>query len=158
MLKEMLGMNTGILSDLHNDHQEVEALMQQILESEDSQERAALFKEVMTKLLAHSHAEQAVLYKKMEKSEDEKSRKFAFEGTNEHQIVEQQLQLLSKARNKASEQWTAQMTVLSELVNHHVKEEESTGFSCARKDFDSEQLEKMGDQFQRQKEKLIAAA
>jgi hemerythrin-like domain-containing protein len=94
----------------------------------------------------------------MEKTDDEKARMFALEGTNEHQIVEQQLEKMAKARNKASEQWTAQLTVLRELINHHVKEEESTGFSCARSEFDKEQLEKMGQQFQRQKEKLMAAA
>jgi hemerythrin superfamily protein len=158
MLKEMLGMAEGILQDLHNDHQEVATLMGTILKTEDGKERASLFNELKTMLLAHAHAEQNVLYKKMEKSDDEKSRQFAFEGTNEHQIVEQQLEMLSKARNKAGEQWTAQMTVLKELVNHHVKEEESTGFSCARREFETEELEKLGQQFQRQKEKLMAAA
>ena len=112
----------------------------------------------MSKLLAHSHAEQNVLYKKMEKSENEKSRSFAYEGENEHQIVEQQLQQMARARNKASEQWTAQATVLKELVQHHVREEESTGFSCARSEFDGEALEKMADQFRKQKEKLLQEA
>jgi hemerythrin-like domain-containing protein len=65
---------------------------------------------------------------------------------------------MARTRNKASEQWTAQLTVLKELVNHHVKEEESTGFSCARNEFNREELEKMSGQFQRQKEKLMAAA
>jgi hemerythrin-like domain-containing protein len=102
--------------------------------------------------------EQNVLYKKLEKSDDEKARKFAFEGTNEHQIVEQQLQQMSRARNKTSEQWTAQLSVLRELVNHHVKEEESTAFPLARREFDHDKLEKMGQQFQRQKEKLMAEA
>lgn len=158
MLREMLGMGEGILQDLHNDHQEVSALIEQIMNTEESSERTSLFKEMMNMLLAHSHAEQQVLYKKMEKSDDEKARKFALEGTNEHQIVEQQLQQMAKARNKATEQWTAQLTVLRELVNHHVREEESTGFSCARSEFDKEQLEKFGQQFQRQKQKLMAEA
>ena len=158
MLKEMLGMAEGILQDLHNDHQEVSRLIERLLNTAESAERSSLFKEMMSMLLAHSHAEQNVLYKKMEKSDAEKTRKFALEGTNEHQIVEQQLQQMSKARNKASEQWTAQLTVLRELVNHHVREEEGTGFSRARSEFDSEQLEKMGQQFQRQKEKLMAEA
>jgi hemerythrin-like domain-containing protein len=158
MLKELLGMPEGILKDLHEDHEEVSGLIEQMLKSEDSKERTAIFKEMMAKLLAHSHAEQNVLYKKMEKSEDEESRSFVYEGENEHQIVEQQLQQMSRARNKASEQWTAQATVLKELVNHHVKEEESTGFSCARKEFDSEMLDKLGDQFRKQKEKLMAEA
>ena len=158
MLREMLGMGEGILQDLHKDHQEVSALIEQIMNTEESSERTSLFKEMMNMLLAHSQAEQQVLYKKMEKSDDEKTRKFALEGTNEHQIVEQQLQQMAKARNKATEQWTAQLTVLRELVNHHVREEESTGFSCARSEFDKEQLDKFGQQFQRQKQKLMAEA
>ena len=96
-------MAEGILQDLHNDHQEVSTMIETIMKTEDSKERTSLFKEMMTMLLAHSHAEQNVLYKKMEKSEDEEGRKFAFEGTNEHQIVEQQLQLLAKAGRVRSE-------------------------------------------------------
>ena len=45
-----------------------------------------------------------------------------------------------------------------ELVNHHVKEEKGIGFTCARREFDSEQLDKLGEQFRRQKEKLLAEA
>jgi hemerythrin superfamily protein len=104
MLKEWLGMAEGILQDLHQDHEEVSALLEQLLKLGSSAERTPLFKEMMSMLLAHSHAEQNVLYKKMEKSEDEKARSFALEGTNEHQIVEQQLQQMARARNKASEQ------------------------------------------------------
>ena len=103
-------------------------------------------------------AAETVLYKKLQKSDDEKARSFVFEGLNEHQIVEQQLKLMARARNKASEQWTAQLTVLKELVNHHVKEEESTGFTCSRREFDRETLDKLGEQFRRQKEKLLAEA
>ena len=151
-------MPEGILNDLHEDHEEVSGLIEQMIKTEDGKERGEIFKEMMSKLLAHSHAEQNVLYKKMEKSENEKSRSFAYEGENEHQIVEQQLQQMARARNKASEQWTAQATVLKELVEHHVEEEESTGFSCARSEFDGEALEKMADQFRKQKEKLLQEA
>lgn len=151
-------MPEGILKDLHEDHEEVSRLIDRMIKTEENKERGDIFKEVMSKMLAHSHAEQAVLYKKMEKSDNEKSRNFAFEGENEHQLVEQQFQQMSRARNKASEQWTAQATVLKELIQHHVKEEESTGFKCAQSDFDSETLEKMADQFRKQKEKLLQEA
>ena len=151
-------MPEGILNDLHQDHEEVAGLIEQMIKTEDGKERGAIFKEMMTKLLAHSHAEQNVLYKKMEKSQDEKSRTFAYEGENEHQIVEQQLQQMARARNKASEQWTAQASVLQDLIEHHVEEEESTGFSCARSEFDGEALEKMADQFRKQKQKLLQEA
>jgi len=151
-------MPEGILNDLHEDHEEVSGLIEQMIKTEDGKERGTIFKEMMSKLLAHSHAEQNVLYKKMEKSENEKSRTFAYEGENEHQIVEQQLQQMARARNKASEQWTAQASVLQDLIEHHVEEEESTGFSCARSEFDGEALEKMADQFRKQKQKLLQEA
>jgi hemerythrin-like domain-containing protein len=158
MLKEWRGMAEGILQDLHQDHEEVSSRLERLQRTEGSAERTSLFKELASMLLAHAHAEQNVLYKKMEKSDDEKVRSFALEGTNEHQIVEQQLQQMARARNKASEQWTAQLNVLRELLNHHVKEEESTGFTCARREFDNEELEMMSGQFRRQKEKLMAEA
>ena len=151
-------MAEGILQDLHQDHEEVSGLIEQLLKLESSADRAPLFKEMMGMLLAHSQAEQNVLYKKMEKSGDEKVRSFAFEGTNEHQIVEQQLQQMARARNKATEQWTAQLNVLRELVSHHIQEEESTGFGCARAEFDQDELARLGEQFKRQKEKLMAEA
>ena len=158
MLKEMLGMAGGILQDLHDDHQEVSDLIEKLLDTEDTQQRTSLFKKLMAQLLAHSKAENSVLYRKLEKSEDEKARNFAFEGTNEHEIVEQQLHKMARARNKTTEQWTAQLQVLRDLVEHHVAEEEGTGFTCARRQFDREELEKLGQQFQRQKEKLLAEA
>jgi hemerythrin superfamily protein len=158
MLTKLLGLNTGILRDLHEDHQVVAALLEKMIESKDAGERSDLIKEVANQLLPHAHAEQNVLYKKMEKSKDEETRKFSYEGTNEHQIVEQQVEQLLRVRDKGSEQWTAQATVLQELVDHHVKEEEHTGFSQARSEFDSETLEKMGQQFRRQKEKMMAKA
>jgi hemerythrin-like domain-containing protein len=158
MLREILGMSDGILEDLRSDHRETEAMIDKIMKTEDNSERNSLFQEMMDKLVAHLDAEQRVLYRKMERSEDEETRIFAFEGTNEHQLAEHQMQQMLKARNKADEKWAAQLTVLKELVQHHVEEEEGTGHKLAKKEFDSEALEKMREQFRRQKEKLLTAA
>jgi hemerythrin-like domain-containing protein len=108
-----------------------------------------------TMLLAHAHAEQEVLYRPLEASQSEASRNFALEGTDEHQIVEKQLQKMSANDDKTSEQWTAELKVLRELVEHHVEEEESTGFSCARQDFEKDELEAMARRFQTRKAQLM---
>jgi hemerythrin-like domain-containing protein len=97
-------------------------------------------------------------YRKLEKSRDSDARKFAFEGEVENEVVESQLQQLARARNKDSEQWTARLTFLQEAVEKHVKEEESTGFSYAHAGFDSEELQKLGERFQREKDKMLAEA
>jgi hemerythrin-like domain-containing protein len=155
MTREMLGTAEGILQDLHDDHGEVASLMDRILDSEDRTERGTLFEELKTKLLSHAHAEQEILYRRLETSQDEASRKFALEGTHEHQIVEQQLQKMSPGRDNTSDLWTAELKVLRELVDHHVEEEESTGFGCAREEFGKDQLEAMSREFQTRKAQLM---
>jgi hemerythrin-like domain-containing protein len=151
----MLGMKAGILSKLHADHEEVAALMEKILDASGT-ERNELFKEMRTKLQAHVEAEAKVLYKRMEREGEEEARSFAYEGDVEHGLVEELLEQLGRSRAKDSEQWTAKMTVLKELVEHHVEEEEATGFKEARDTFDGEELEKLGDRFEQEKEKLMA--
>src|ERR1041385_8880695 len=155
MLKEVLGIRTGILEDLHSDHEEVSSLLERILDASGHSNRTELFREMKAKLIAHSHAEAKVLYRKLERSKDEEVRKFAREGDVEHQLVEEQLEELSRSRSKESEPWTARLTVLQELVRHHVREEECRGFASARKEFDDEGLDKLGEQFRKEKEKLL---
>jgi len=155
MIREMLGIAEGILQDLHNDHSEVDSLMDRIMESDDRAQRKAIFEEMKTKLLAHAHAEQEVLYRRLQSSQSETSRTFAHEGANEHQIVEGQLQKLSAAGDYMTDQWTAGLRVLRDLVEHHVEEEESTGFSRARDEFEKDELEAMSQQFQTRKGQLM---
>ena len=155
MIKEMLGIAEGILQDLHNDHELVASLIDDIADSEDQSERNRLFQQMRAKLLTHSHAEDDVLYRRLKASQHEASRKFAQEGEREHQLVEQQLQKMLAAEDKMGDAWMGQLIELQKLVDHHVDEEESTGFSCARDEFDKDELETMGTEFQHRKDELM---
>ena len=55
-----------------------------------------------------------------------------------------------------TDRWTAELKVLHDLIDHHVDEEESVGFSCARDEFEKEGLEAMSQQFQTRKAQLMA--
>ncbi|HEY1258782.1 MAG TPA: hemerythrin domain-containing protein [Stellaceae bacterium] len=154
MIREMLGIAEGILQDLHNDHSEVATLIDRIMETNDAGERDALFDEMKTKLLAHSKAEEEVFYRALENSANRESRNFVGEAANEHDTVERQLQKMS-AGDKVTDTWTAELTRLRDLVEHHVDEEESTGFSCARDDFSKDELEAMAPRFQERKQELM---
>jgi hemerythrin superfamily protein len=154
MIREMLGLAEGILQDLHNDHGEVDTLLGQIMDSDDRGERARLFTEMKSKLLPHLQAEQEVLYQRLEGGKSEESRKFGIEGTSEHSIVEQQVTKISALGDTISERWTAELKLLQDMIEHHVGEEESTGFSCARDEFTTEELEAMSRQFQTLKARL----
>jgi hypothetical protein len=154
MIREMLGIAKGILQDLHNDHSEVDTLLGEIMDSEDGAKRARLFSETTNKLLPHLQAEQEILYRRLEVGKEEESRKFGHEGTSEHHMVEQQVDKMLGMGDTMSEEWTAELKVLQDLIEHHVGEEESTGFSCARDEFDKEQLEAMSREFQTRKAQL----
>lgn len=154
MLREMLGITDGILRDLHNDHSEVDVLLEEIKDSGDPAARRRLFSVMSGKLLPHLQAEHEVLYQRLQQGKSAESRRFGHEGTSRHEAAEQQVQKMFKLGDLMSDRWEAELKVLIDLVEHHVNEEESTGFSCARDEFDKEQLEAMREEFQTRKAQL----
>jgi hemerythrin-like domain-containing protein len=96
-----------------------------------------------------------VLYRGMEKSEEGKDD--ALEGAVEHEVVDRLMEDLSRSRSIGSDKWTARCTVLQELLEHHIDEEEGEFFKIARKIFDREGLTKMGTAFTAEKTKLASA-
>jgi hemerythrin-like domain-containing protein len=75
----------------------------------------------------------------------------------EHQVVERLLDDIA-ATDTTEEKWLAKITVLKELIEHHVEEEESEIFKAARKAFDKKQLDEMGRRFEQRKQQEMAAA
>lgn len=69
-------------------------------------------------------------------------------------MVEEQVDKMIGMGDAMSERWTAELKVLQDLIEHHVGEEESTGFSCARHEFDKERLEAMSREFQTRKAEI----
>jgi hemerythrin superfamily protein len=145
-------VSVTILDALKADHDDVKSLLGQILEAEETKVRIRLFSEFKTKMTAHSHSEEKVFYRRMERTEA--GRPEALEGAVEHKVVERLMSDLSRKRGKASEAWSAGVRVLRELVEHHVEEEEGEFFEIARKEFDEQTLEKMAEEFAREKKRL----
>jgi hemerythrin superfamily protein len=144
----------AILELLKADHAKLKTLLEETLETEEATQRTQLMKQIKTELTAHSLAEQKVLYRRMEKSEEGKEE--ALEGDVEHEIVLQLCEQLARSRSKGSDQWTARCTVMKELIEHHVEEEEGEFFKTARKMFDGPTLERMGSEFAKEKARLGA--
>jgi hemerythrin superfamily protein len=144
----------SILETLQTDHRQVRELLKTILSTADAKKRSDLFKQFRTELTAHSRAEEKVLYRGMEKSEEGKDD--ALEGAVEHEVVDRLMEDLSRSRSIGSDKWTARCTVLQELLEHHIDEEEGEFFKIARKIFDRETLAKMETAFTTEKTKLAS--
>jgi hypothetical protein len=107
-----------------------------------------LFKKLKAALTAHSRSEEVNVYRPlMALKKDEEARAIANEGFVEHGLLDILLQKMSASRAPESETWTANATVLHELLQHHVNDEHSTMFSELGKNFNDDQLKAMGRKF-----------
>ena len=147
----------SILNLLKEDHDEVKDLLEQMCDTTEraAKKRQQLFEQMKTALTAHSHAEDATFYQPLLKDGDDPD--VLLEAEVEHQVVERLLMDIEQT-DAADEKWLAKVTVLSELVQHHVKEEESEIFKLARKTFDRKELDAMGERFEQAKQQEMAAA
>ena len=146
-----------ILNLLKEDHKEVNDLLEEMTETTEraAKNRQELFDEMKTALMAHAHAEQEIFYKPLLQSGDDPD--MMLEAQVEHQVVERLLMDIEQT-DAADEKWLAKVTVLQELVQHHVKEEEKEIFKLARETFDRAQLEELGQRFETRKKQEMAQA
>jgi hypothetical protein len=128
---------------LKEDHDRVKKMLS---EGEATTERAEktrteLFTRLKTELEIHERIEEEVLYPALKQHEE--SRDLAFEGYEEHHVVDQILAEL-EVTPVTDETWTAKFKVAKENLEHHMEEEEGEMFKAARQAFSREELEELG--------------
>jgi hypothetical protein len=110
-----------------------------------------LLNEFCHQLVIHAKAEEMSLYKRMLQHETD-LRTEAFEGETEHHIAENLITEIESAND--DDQWSAKVKVLAELVEHHIKEEESELLQDVRKGFVVDERIELGRDYMRLKEDL----
>jgi hemerythrin superfamily protein len=143
---------------LRADHRAVSDLFEEIeemLEDEerDDEECLDLFRMVYRELTAHSRAEEAVVYARLVQHEETAST--IHEARVEHALVAALLEQLAAAE-EVDEMWEARLKVVSELVEHHVEEEEGELFPEAKKVIGKADLEGIAGEFVQAKEMVVA--
>lgn len=139
-----------ILDDLKSDHEEIRLLAERLQETPDPEKRRVLFSDFKSLLLAHSHAEDEVLYKPLKRTAA--GRLKALEGEEEHEVAEFLAARLKDDDDKGGDAWTARSQVIKEMLDHHIDEEEDEVFQAARDIFGEDRLVAMGAQFRELKE------
>jgi hemerythrin-like domain-containing protein len=136
---------------LKDDHRTVKDLFTKF---EKASERAhktkrKLVDRMIEELSVHSAIEEQVFYpavrEAVESAEDE-----VLESLEEHHIVKRTLSELEDM-DPSDERFDAKVTVLIELVRHHMKEEEAEMFPEVRKALSRRQLNDLGDLMERAK-------
>ncbi|PZM81449.1 MAG: hemerythrin domain-containing protein [Candidatus Melainabacteria bacterium] len=147
---------TAIVSDitqlLHEDHQKVRELFFQFDKAEDEAEKEELVKQIITELYVHAKVEEDIVYPNVEE-EAENAQDLVDEAENEHRMVKYLMAELSQM-TADEDQFDAKVTVLCELVTHHIREEEKEMFKKLRES--GADLEELAQQVQEAKEELMA--
>ena len=129
---------------LKKQHQEVKGLFRKIDKAEDGSSRQELMTQIIEKLTVHSTIEEEIFYPAVRGLGSQKAEDIILEALEEHHVVKLVLEELPNV-DPEDEHFSAKMTVLSELVEHHADEEEDEMFVLATKLGDAE-LESLGAQ------------
>jgi Hemerythrin HHE cation binding domain len=152
LIESLIGDATGGADDiraaLKRDHEELLELAEALCEGsggENRRQRFARFKELLG---AHSHSEEIVVYRALERLGDTESKNFALEGIVEHGSVDSLVARLVRMRDLDSDKAKAHFTVIKEMLEHHIDEEHSEMFKQLGKHFSADELATMGERFE----------
>ena len=140
---------------LKADHRQVEAWFSQFSKSKNRQKKQQLAAQICDALTTHTTIEEEIFYPAFIEATGDKA-------THHEAVVEhagaKKLVAEIQAMSPDDDYYDARVTVLSEMIKHHVKEEEQPGgmFSEAKKsDMD---LQALGEQLLARKQELQATA
>jgi iron-sulfur cluster repair protein YtfE (RIC family) len=131
---------------LKRQHRDVEKLFRQALKSESNTERRQLVQEIAAQLRMHTMLEEQIFYPAFRDGVGtKKAEERVLEAFEEHHVVDLVMAELAKI-DASAENYHARLTVLHELVRHHVEEEEEEMFPTAEKKLEKETLTSLAEQ------------
>lgn len=136
---------------LHRDHMKVDELFFQFAKSEDDSEKKSLVEQIILELTLHAKAEEEVVYPEIRDGEKEVE-SMMDEADTEHHVVKFLLAELGGMK-PSDDHYDSKVTVLCELVKHHVEEEEKELFEKLK---DLDNLAEMAEKFLERKSSLAA--
>lgn len=137
------------------DHKKVKALFKQAEELGDRAftARARLFEEIDAELTLHTKIEETIFYPaiKLKTKPATEERDAVLEAYEEHAAAKALIARIRETDPK-DETYKAKLQVLGEMIEHHVKEEETSFFPDARKRLGDELIDELGDELAAAKE------
>jgi hemerythrin superfamily protein len=146
--------DTDILETLKKEHDEVKDLLEELQEAQGGEQRRRLVQQIKEALVPHTKAEEKVVYDRVIALRDKEAQTDGYEGYVEHELASKTLQRLDALGASASAEHMAVAKVLKELVEHHIKEEESNVWSDVKENFSEEDRKQMNVQFMAAKARI----
>lgn len=138
---------------LTQQHREVESLFEDFekLSERAGKSRLQIFEKIAHKLTCHTRIEEKLFYPEG-RAVDKDSTLEAYE---EHDVVKTLIKKIAQIE-PTDESFKAKMTVLKEMVKHHVEEEEQEFFPKIREELGNDRLLELGSEMKAMFDKLDA--
>ena len=138
---------------LESQHREVEVLFKEFEGASDKafKKKEKIAAAICEKLTMHAKIEESVFYPAAKEADDD----LVLESFEEHANVKAMIRKISRTA-ASDETYDAKVTVLKDLVEHHVKEEEEDLFPKCRKALGDEAILDLGAKMQAKMERLEA--
>jgi hemerythrin superfamily protein len=139
-----------IYTVLKKEHKEVKEMFEQILD--DCEPSMKIFSQIMDALQPHMAGEEKYFYPALKKAGESKDEN-AFivnEAFEEHKWAKTLATEICKM-DENHEMWLPKVKVLSDMIDHHIKEEEGEVFRAAKKALSREQQEEILIQYEQGK-------
>lgn len=140
-----------ILDTLKKEHDEVKVLLSDLQKATTAAQRRGLVQKIKVALIPHTKAEEKVVYDAVIGLRDKDAQVDGHEGYLEHEWASKTLQRLDSIANPTSPEHKATAKVLKELVEHHIREEESNVWDDVTENFSADDRKRMNVAFERAK-------
>lgn len=147
------------LTLLKDDHAKVKKILSKLEKTTEraTKTRRELVSQLEREIKIHAKIEEELFYPAFKKAVEKKKedRELFFEANEEHHVVDLLLPEL-KGSSPDSEEFGAKASVLKELIEHHIEEEETEMFKKARAKMSAQLLNKLGEMMEARKRSLEA--
>lgn len=143
----------NVFDKILEDHKEIRSMFEKARSKATSDLDASVkaFHELHDELISHHEAEEHTVFKPL--VESEKTKSITQEAIEEHTSIDEYLAKVKQSHK--SERWEAKLSVLKELVDHHLQEEEESLIPKGREVLNEEQQTSLGEEFEKEHKKQL---
>ena len=151
--KKAQGRSTDAVALLKADHQQVKKWFGDFEKARSAKVKAILAKDICKALSVHAQIEEEIFYPAFLAATEDKD--MHHEAEVEHMCAKELIADIAGSA-PSDDYFDSKVHVLSEMIKHHVKEEEQPGGIFAQAKKGDEDLDEMGERLKARKEELMA--
>ena len=143
----------NVFDKILEDHKEIRSMLDKAKSRATSDLDASVkeFHKLHDELVSHHEAEEHTVFKPL--VEAEKTKSITEEAIEEHTSIDEYLAKVKMSHK--TERWEAKLSVLKELVDHHLKEEEDSLIPKGREVLSPEEQQSLGEKFEKEHKKRL---